>query len=139
MSANLSSVPPVPPIPTPPAPKTVRDQVISSARDMPELLANAKVFDPQLYAALTGQAAQFSATPLGALAGAAVGWLASYYGLNWDPTFCAMAGGLLLLGGGYAVHKVQAWRAAKVAVANTTGPSWPVPPPASMPGIGGTG
>ncbi len=103
-SVSPSSAPP----PIPDAPISTRDQIISQARSMPDLIAKASLMDPPLAAALTGQATAASATPLGALIAAGVAWLAAHYGLGWGESFDNMVAGLAIVGGGYLTHWWQA-------------------------------
>lgn len=85
------------------APATRSDQVVSVARDIPDLIAKAEAFDPALAAKFTGQALVWSRTPWGTIAGGAVSWFAAHYGLAcgtvvtsgcWSPETQNLLGGL---------------------------------------------
>lgn len=99
MSATTSS---------PSPPRTTRDNLVDSAKSMPDLVAKAETDDPVLAKALTGQAQQFSVTPIGTVLTMLVSGAAARYGLGWSPEFCAVVGGAIGLGGGYLVHWAQA-------------------------------
>jgi hypothetical protein len=101
-----ASIPPLPPVP--PAASAQRDQIVASAKSLPDLVAKAEAFDPAMAAKLKGQAVVASATPAGALVGAAIGVLVSKYGLGWDADTVNLISGLTLLAGGYVTHWVQA-------------------------------
>lgn len=109
-----TTIPPVPPT-------TTRDNIIAASNSLPELIQRASMLDPPLAAALTGQAKTASATPLGALIGAGLAWVAAHYGLDWGASFDNLAAGLAIVGGGYLTHWWQA-RHSGLAPAPTVAP-----------------
>ncbi len=79
------------------APTTRADQVVAMSRDVPDLIQRASALDPELARKFTGQALAQSRTPWGNVAGYAVTWLASYYGLGWSPETCAILAGVAVM------------------------------------------
>lgn len=71
-----------------------RDQLIKDAKNVPQLLADAKAMDPEMYAALTGSHVP---TAWVAPVAGAVAWVAAKYGLGWDQdTSDAIAGFIIV-------------------------------------------
>lgn len=101
-----ASIPPVPPVAVPVF--AHRDEIVASAKSLPDLVAKAETYDPAMAAKLKGQAAVASATPAGSLVGAVIGFLVTKYGLGWDSETVNLVSGLTLLAGGYVTHWVQA-------------------------------
>lgn len=95
---------------------TTRNQVIADAKNLPTLLANAKVADPTLFSALTGS--NDKAVWL-APATSAVAWVAGHYALGWDSDACS----LVALVGGSIVLAIWHWLSPRIIP--------PPPPPAS--------
>lgn len=83
-----------------------RDQIISQANSLPDLVSKAQAFDPAVAAALTPKALIASKTPIGIMVTYGVTWLASKYALDWDPNFCALAAGLGVLAASYVMRYV---------------------------------
>lgn len=82
-----------------------RDEIIKLAQDGPGLLANAQAYDPALASRLQGEALVESKTLWGSGLTLVIAYVATQYGLNWDPQFCALlAGGLSLV-----VHGIIHW------------------------------
>lgn len=80
-----------------PAAPTVRDQIVAQAKDVPSLIATAKVLDPSLAQALEGKALLASKSVYGPVVAAGVAWLAGRYGLGWDDNTTALVAGLVTL------------------------------------------
>lgn len=85
---------------------TPTDQVVSSARDLPDLINKAAAFDPAFAAKFTGQALIASKSPWGSLAGGVVAWLATKYGFGWDQATCDLVAGAGVLVGAYIMRYV---------------------------------
>ncbi len=79
-------------------PTTKRDQLIGMAKDVPDLIAKARTFDPDLAASLTGKALLASKTVWGTLAAMVVSWAVTRWGLGWDADTCAEVSGVLVMG-----------------------------------------
>ena len=81
----------------PPAP-SIRDRIISDAKDLPSLIAQAEVFDPELAKALVGKALLASKSVYGPAIGAVISWAVTRYGLAWDDnTSAIVTGGIIVL------------------------------------------
>jgi hypothetical protein len=74
-----------------------RDKIIADAKSLPELVTQAKLYDPQLADALTGRALVASKTVWGNFITTGVTWVATKYGFGWDPNTCALVSGVVLL------------------------------------------
>jgi hypothetical protein len=96
---------------------TVRDQLFAQAKSLPDYLSMAESLDPTMAAAIKGQGQSVSATPVGGLVVAAVGFLSSHFGLGWGEAGDAAVASVLFLIGGYLTHLVQG-RLAKAKIAN---------------------
>lgn len=83
---------------------TVRDQIISRARSLPELINTASVLDPQMARQLTGEATESSKTPIGAFLAWGAAMASTRYGLHWDEGTCHLIAGGACLIGGYLTH-----------------------------------
>lgn len=88
------------------APTTPRDQVVASAKDLPDFIRKATAFDPDTAAKWTGKALLASKTPWGTLAVPLVAYLASRYGFGWDDSTCALVAGAGVLVGSYLMRLV---------------------------------
>jgi hypothetical protein len=75
----------------------LRDQVIKDAQSMPDLIAKAKVLDPDLATQLTSKALIASKTVWGNAAVLVVSWLVTRYGIGWSADTCALIAGLLVM------------------------------------------
>lgn len=78
-------------------PATRGDQAVAVARDIPTLIKQASVVDPDLAAKWTGKALVASKTVWGTLATMMVSWAVTRWGLGWDPQTCAEASGVLVM------------------------------------------
>lgn len=88
------------------APTTRADQVVASAKDLPDLIRKASAFDPDLAAKFTGQALLASRSPWGTLAGGGVAWAVSHWGLGWDSGTCDLVAGAGVLVGAYIMRTI---------------------------------
>ena len=81
----------------PPTP-SIRDRIIADAKDLPSLIAQAEVFDPELAKALVGKALLASKSVYGPAIGAVISWAVTRYGLAWDDnTSAIVTGGIIVL------------------------------------------
>ena len=77
--------------------QSIRDQIISEARNTPELIAKAKRYDPKFAEQLIGKSLWQSKSPPVTILAAIIAWAASRYALGWDDetvntvTFCVLA------------------------------------------------
>jgi hypothetical protein len=104
MSATTSTPPAIGAPNSAGTPTTIKDQLIGGAKDLPDLIAKAKTFDPDLAASLTGKALIASKSPWGSLLGGIVTWLAAKEGLGWDETTCNLVAGAGVLVGAYLMR-----------------------------------
>lgn len=79
------------------APMTKADQAVSIARDIPSLIKQAAIVDPDLAAKWTGKSLVASKTIWGTLATMIVSWAVTKYGLNWPPEVCAEVSGVAVM------------------------------------------
>jgi len=115
-------VPTAPPAPQQAAVMNERDLIVASATSLPDLIQKAEILDPAMANKLKGQAAVASATPVGALIGGVIGLLLTRYGLGLDADTVNLVSGLLVLGGGYVTHWIQA-RVTSIVPSKVTGDS----------------
>lgn len=100
---------PVQPLGTPNsanAPTTPADQAVSLARDIPSLIKQAAVIDPDLAAKWTGKSLAASKSPWGSLAGGVVSWLVAHYGIGWDAATCDLVAGAGVLIASYVMRAI---------------------------------
>ena len=71
-----------------------RDQIISAAQNLPQLVQLAKASDPVLAQKLVGTSVAASKSLWGGMVTLAVSELVAKYGLGWPPAVCEMVGGL---------------------------------------------
>lgn len=83
-----------------------RDDIVSAAQSLPDLVSKAQAFDPAVAAALTPKALISSKTPIGIIVTYIVTLIASKYGLGWDPDFCQMAAGIGVLAAAYVMRRI---------------------------------
>lgn len=88
------------------APTTPADQAVGFARDIPSLIKQAAVFDPDLAAKWTGKSLAASKSPWGSLAGGIVSWLVAHYGIGWDAATCDLVAGAGVLIASYAMRMI---------------------------------
>lgn len=79
------------------APTTKADQAVSLARDIPSLIKQAAIVDPDLAAKWTGKSLVASKTIWGTLATMIVSWAVTKYGLGWSPEVCAEVSGVAVM------------------------------------------
>ncbi len=87
-------------------PTTKRDQLIGMAKDVPDLIAKARTFDPALAASLTGKALLASKSPWGTLLGGLVAWLAAKEGFGWDQATCDLVAGAGVLVAAFIMRSI---------------------------------
>ena len=112
----VGSTPP-PPTPTEAATATTRDQLVASARSVPDLIAKAQAIDPALAAQLTAKPLIASKTPVGVLVGMVIGWGLAKYGLAcaagsiatncWTSDDINLAAGVATMAGGVIASYVM--------------------------------
>jgi hypothetical protein len=93
---------------TPPAVQTVRDRIISDAKNADALLAAAQVEDPDLYNLLVGKATNAAATQAGGVVMGLVSLAVTHYGLGMSEKSETIIAGLITFGAGYVIHWIQA-------------------------------
>lgn len=83
------------------------NDAVAAAKDLPDLIAKAKVVDPDLAAAITGKALIASKTPWGTLLTTGAAYLSAKYGLGWDESTDELValGGLVI--GSYLMRYVS--------------------------------
>lgn len=100
-AAQLPPAPPPQPTGSPNlstgAPTTVSDQVIASARDLPDFIHKATEFDPDVAKKWTGTALLASKTMWGTLIGMGVSWVVTRFGLGWDADTSAEVTGVIVM------------------------------------------
>lgn len=86
------------------------NDAIATARNLPDLIAKARVLDPGLATVLSGEALIASKTPWGVLLTAGVSYAAAKYGLGWDQTTDELVAGLGVLAGAYLMRYISPGR-----------------------------
>lgn len=82
------------------------DRVIADAQSLPDLIARAKLLDPNLAAMIEGKAAIGSKTVWAAVLTPLLAWLVARYGIGWDDGTQTLVVGLASAGIGVAVRFV---------------------------------
>lgn len=74
-----------------------RDEILAVSKNAPELLANAKAYDPELFNRLQGESTAQAKTVWAQAITFLLVYLSGRYGLGWDSGFCGQLAGLLSL------------------------------------------
>jgi hypothetical protein len=73
------------------------NQIVSDAKNLPDLIAKAQTFDPQLAESLAGKSLAASKTVWGTALTMGVSWVATHYALGWPPESSAEVSGAIVL------------------------------------------
>jgi hypothetical protein len=120
-------------------PNITRSDVISAAKNLPQLVQMAETYDPALAKRLSGSSVLGSGTIWGTIGTLVVSQLAMQFGLGWPPETSQLVGGALTTGVAMLLHWVyhgplapQAPVEVPPAVASTLG-TGPEAQPAAAP------
>lgn len=123
------------------APTTSADRAVTFARDIPSLIRQAAITDPDLAAKWTGKSLAASKSPWGSLAGGVVSWLVAHYGIGWDAATCDLVAGAGVLIASYVMRAITElpitgiFRAATTSEAVAIAAARPATPPATTAGV----
>lgn len=94
-----------------PSTNAVRDQLVSDAKSLPDLLNKAQVLDPALFKTLTGGQNKNVWYPAVL---SVVSWASTHWLFGWSPDVCAEIAGGILVAGSAVVHWLSANMAKKI-------------------------
>jgi len=73
------------------------DEIVSVAKDLPELVAQLEVYEPKIADRLMGRSLLASRTCWGAAGAMVLGQLSTRFALGWDQQTCSLFSGALVL------------------------------------------